>query len=150
MTEPITIGVDHGYAAMKTAHCSFPSGLAEYEHEPYTQKNVLCYDGKYYVDSMKHSVGKSGYKIQITLHKVQKAIKVTAPVASSSGKTYTVVSGDTLWGISKKFYGTGTKYGIIYNANADLIESTAKSHGKKSSDNGHWIWPGETFTIPEV
>ena len=45
MTEPITIGVDHGYAAMKTAHCSFPSGLAEYEHEPYTQKNVLCYDG---------------------------------------------------------------------------------------------------------
>ena len=49
MTEPITIGVDHGYAAMKTAHCSFPSGLAEYEHEPYTQKNVLRYDGKYYV-----------------------------------------------------------------------------------------------------
>ena len=49
MAEPITIGVDHGYAAMKTAHCSFPSGLAEYEHEPYTQKNVLCYDGKYYV-----------------------------------------------------------------------------------------------------
>ena len=49
MTEPITIGVDHGYAAMKTAHCSFPSGLAEYEHEPYTQKTVLCYDGKYYV-----------------------------------------------------------------------------------------------------
>lgn len=49
MTEPITIGVDHGYAAMKTAHCSFLSGLAEYEHEPYTQKNVLCYDGKYYV-----------------------------------------------------------------------------------------------------
>ena len=49
MTEPITIGVDHGYAAMKTAHCSFPSGLAAYEHEPYTQKNVLCYDGKYYV-----------------------------------------------------------------------------------------------------
>ena len=25
MTEPITIGVDHGYAAMKTAHCSFTS-----------------------------------------------------------------------------------------------------------------------------
>ena len=49
MTEPITIGVDHGYAAMKTAYCSFPSGLAEYEHEPYTQKNVLCYDGKYYI-----------------------------------------------------------------------------------------------------
>ena len=47
MTEPITIGVDHGYAAMKTAHCSFPSGLAEYEHEPYTQKVVLEYNGRY-------------------------------------------------------------------------------------------------------
>lgn len=107
------------------------------------------YDSKYYVDSVKHSIGSSGYRTTITLHKVQPAIKVTAPApAASGGQTYTVVSGDTLWGISKKFYGSGTKYGTIYNANKDLIESTAKSHGKKSSDNGHWIWPGETLTIP--
>ena len=108
------------------------------------------YDGKYYVDTVKHSAGSSGYRTQLTIHKVQPPIKVTAPVAAvSGGKTYTVVSGDTLWGISKKFYGTVTKYSVIYNANADLIESTAKSHGKKSSSNGHWIWPGETLTIPE-
>jgi len=108
------------------------------------------YDGKYYVDTVKHSAGSSGYRTQLTIHKVQPPIKVTAPVAAvSGGKTYTVVSGDTLWGISKKFYGTGTKYSVIYNANADLIESTAKAHGKKSSSNGHWIWPGETLTIPE-
>jgi hypothetical protein len=107
-------------------------------------------DGKYYVDKVKHSAGNGGYKMQLTLHKVQTPIKVTAPAPSAStGSTYTVVSGDTLWGIAKKFYGTGTKYGLIYNANADLIESTAKSHGKSSSDNGHWIWAGETFTIPE-
>ena len=107
------------------------------------------YDDKYYVDNVKHSMGSSGYKTQITLHKVQPAIKVTAPAAAAStGKTYPVVSGDTLWGISKKFYGSGTKYGTIYNANKDLIESTAKAHGKKSSDNGHWIWPGEVLTIP--
>lgn len=49
MNEVITIGVDHGYAAMKTAHFSFPSGLVEYEHEPYTRQNVLFYEGKYYV-----------------------------------------------------------------------------------------------------
>lgn len=108
------------------------------------------YDGKYYVDSVKHTIGSNGYRTQLTLHKVQTPIKVTAPVvAASGGKTYTVVSGDTLWGISKKFYGTGTKYSVIYNANANLIEATAKSHGKKSSSNGHWIWPGETLTIPE-
>lgn len=49
MSEPIMIGVDHGYAAMKTAHCTFPTGLVEYEHEPYTPKGVLEYGGKFYV-----------------------------------------------------------------------------------------------------
>lgn len=49
MSEMIIIGVDHGYAAMKTAHFSFPTGLMEYEHEPYTQKNVLEYGGRYFV-----------------------------------------------------------------------------------------------------
>ena len=49
MSDLIIIGVDHGYAAMKTAHISFSTGLVEYEHEPYTQKNVLEYGGKYYV-----------------------------------------------------------------------------------------------------
>ncbi len=110
-------------------------------------------DGKYYVDKIKHSIGSRGYTMVLTLHKVQKPIKVTVPAPAAeaaAGQTYTVVSGDTLWGISKKFYGTGTKYNIIYEANAELIESTAKAHGKKSSDNGHWIWPGETFTIPEA
>ena len=49
MSETITVGVDHGFAAMKTAHFSFPTGLVEYEHEPYTSKDVLEYGGKYYV-----------------------------------------------------------------------------------------------------
>ena len=49
MNEEYIIGVDHGYAAMKTVHGSFPSGLVAYEHEPYTQKDVLEYDGMYYV-----------------------------------------------------------------------------------------------------
>ena len=48
MSEPI-IGVDHGYAAMKTAHFSFHTGLVAHEHEPYTLSNVLEYGGKYYV-----------------------------------------------------------------------------------------------------
>ena len=49
MNDTIIIGVDHGYAAMKSTHFSFPTGLVEYEHEPYTQKDVLEYDGKFYV-----------------------------------------------------------------------------------------------------
>ena len=51
MSEGYVIGVDHGYAAMKTVHGSFPSGLVAYEHEPYTQKNVLEYGGTYYMCS---------------------------------------------------------------------------------------------------
>ncbi len=49
MSDTVMIGVDHGYAAMKTVHFSFPTGLVEYEHEAYTKRNVLEYSGKFYV-----------------------------------------------------------------------------------------------------
>lgn len=68
--------------------------------------------------------------------------------ASGSARTYTVKNGDTLWAISKRYYGSGTQYPKIYNANKNTIESVAKKHGKRSSDNGHWIWAGTTLTIP--
>lgn len=71
-----------------------------------------------------------------------------AASSSTTGKRYTIVSGDTLWRISTKFLGSGAKYMQIYNANSGTIESTAKSHGKSSSSNGHWIYPGTTLTIP--
>ena len=68
--------------------------------------------------------------------------------SSLSGGSYTVVSGDTLWGIATKKLGSGTKWTSIYDANASTIEAAAKSHGKSSSDHGHWIWPGTVLTIP--
>ena len=49
MSETITIGVDHGYAAMKSKNFSFPTGLVGKDHEPYTQQDVLEYGGKFYV-----------------------------------------------------------------------------------------------------
>ena len=66
----------------------------------------------------------------------------------TSSSTYTVKSGDTLWGIAKKFYGNGAKWTTIYNANKSVIENAAKKHGKSSSSNGHWIYPGTKLTIP--
>ena len=51
-------------------------------------------------------------------------------------QTYTVVTGVCLWGIAKKFYGNGSKYTIIYDANKDKIT------------NPNLIYPGQVLTIP--
>ena len=46
----IIIGIDHGYYAIKTAHCSFPTGLTSYgEHEPYTRQGLLEFGGCFFV-----------------------------------------------------------------------------------------------------
>lgn len=53
-------------------------------------------------------------------------------------KTYTVVYGDSLWKLAKRFYGDGALYTKIYNANKALI-----------GGNPHLIYPGQVLTIPE-
>lgn len=69
--------------------------------------------------------------------------------APSSEQTYTVVQGDNLWKIARKFYGgSGSDWQKIYDANTDVIESTARQYGKSNSNNGWWIYPGEVFVIP--
>ena len=46
----IIIGIDHGYYAIKTAHCSFPAGVTSYgEHEPYTRQGLLELAGCFFV-----------------------------------------------------------------------------------------------------
>lgn len=69
--------------------------------------------------------------------------------AQSAGQSYTIVSGDNLWKIARKFYGgSGADWQKIYNANMAVIEAAAKQHGKGSSDNGNWIYPGTVLAIP--
>jgi len=50
--------------------------------------------------------------------------------------TYTVVAGDTLWSISGKYYGTGTKWGMIYEANKAILQ------------NPKMIFAGQVLVIP--
>lgn len=57
--------------------------------------------------------------------------------APASAQTYTVVKGDCLWNIAKKFYGNGSKYTVIYNANKGVI-----------GGNPNLIYPGQVLTIP--
>lgn len=58
-----------------------------------------------------------------------------APTAPQT-RTYTVVRGDCLWNIAKKYYGNGSQYTKIYNANRDKIK------------NPNLIYPGQVLTIP--
>ena len=61
----------------------------------------------------------------------------TRPETRAS-QAYTVVSGDNLWKIARRFYGgSRSDWKKIYDANAVIIEEVAKQHGKPSSDNGH-------------
>lgn len=41
--------------------------------------------------------------------------------AGKSGRTYTIKADDTLWGIAKQFYGKGSQYKLILDANKDKI-----------------------------
>lgn len=62
---------------------------------------------------------------------------------------YTIKAGDTLWGISERFLGAGTRWKEIYNLNKSIIESTAKKRGLSSSNNGWWIFAGVKIQIPK-
>ena len=45
----IIIGVDHGFGNMKTASHCFSTGLLRYDSEPLFTKDLLIYDGEYYL-----------------------------------------------------------------------------------------------------
>lgn len=74
-------------------------------------------------------------KTKSTVKKKKKRETTNSP-APSSNKSYTVVKGDCLWNIAKKFYGNGSKYTVIYNANKNKIK------------NPNLIYPGQVLTIP--
>lgn len=57
--------------------------------------------------------------------------------APAAAQSYTVVKGDCLYNIAKKFYGNGSKYTVIYNANKSVI-----------GGNPNLIYPGQVLTIP--
>lgn len=57
--------------------------------------------------------------------------------APAAAQSYTVVKGDCLYNIAKKFYGNGSKYTVIYSANQGVI-----------GGNPNLIYPGQVLTIP--
>jgi len=109
--------------------------------------------GNYYVKDITRQISSNGYSHAATLIKtdVGASLKTTTKskdkkkpakkVKSSNSKdnakrTYTVKKGDCLWNIAKKFYGNGSAYTKIYDANTNKIADP------------HWIYPGQVFVIP--
>lgn len=86
--------------------------------------------------------------IDLKISSVKTSNKAAPKRSTKTSKTYTVKTGDCLWAIAQKELGAGASWTSIYNANKDIIESTAKSRGMASSNNGWWIFPGTTLTIP--
>lgn len=80
--------------------------------------------------------GKKSVVVQQSGIAVASTAKVEVPVTVNPKSTgsYTVVSGDSLWAIAKKYYGDGSKYGKIVTAN-----------GIK---NPNLIYPGQKLVIP--
>lgn len=68
----------------------------------------------------------------------------TPPVASETGRTVFVpeigtariIRGDSLWQISRRIYGKGTRYTVIYDANQPQIRNPDR------------IYPGQIFVLP--
>ena len=50
--------------------------------------------------------------------------------------------------ISKKYYGTTSKWSTIYKKNKKKIENAAKKHNRKNSDRGKYLYKGTKLVIP--
>lgn len=70
------------------------------------------------------------------------AVEETRPAENSPEPTtnisHTVKTGDCLWNLAKKYYGNGSKYTVIYEANKDIIK------------NPNLIYDGQVLTIPAL
>lgn len=64
--------------------------------------------------------------------------KMTTAVPEPEAKFYTVVSGDSLSKIAKKYYGDAMKYNEIFEANKPMLKDVNK------------IYPGQVLRIPNL
>jgi len=67
------------------------------------------------------------------------AIQPLEEAQEVAGFEYTVVKGDCLWNLAKRYYGEGSLYPYIYDANRDVI-----------GGDPNLIYPGQVFFIPDI
>jgi len=109
------------------------------------------FSGEYKVCVVKNTISKSGYTQTLDVMRnatglgffgkkepAETPTRTPKPVVEPVKKEevyHTVVKGDTLWAIAKKYYGNGAEYPKIVAANPSIKDP-------------HWIYPGQKFLIP--
>jgi nucleoid-associated protein YgaU len=74
--------------------------------------------------------------VQAALNPPAPAEPEAAPEPAPAEQTYTVESGDSLWAIAERFYGDGSQFQRIFDANTDQLSDPNVSH------------PGQVLRIP--
>ncbi|MFV8819438.1 peptidoglycan-binding protein LysM [Haliea sp. E17] len=91
------------------------------------EKMVLCAGNQHGIASV---------DCQLSVDAPAVAAEAASPAASTEARFYTVQSGDTLGKIAQQFYGSASKYPLIFEANTPMLK-----------DPDH-IYPGQSLRIP--
>lgn len=86
---------------------------------------------------------KSGKKKTVSVKKKKRASQ------KSRNATYKIKNGDTLRIIARKECNDESEADDIYKLNKNTLEKAAKKHGRKSSNQGFYIYPGTVIKIPK-
>lgn len=70
--------------------------------------------------------------------------QVTNSNGDSGNRYYTVKTGDCLWTIARKYYGSGLEYPKIYNANKTMIDNRNRGY----NIDKYTIYTGQKLLIP--
>lgn len=110
--------------------------------------STIIGENGYWTVRTQHPLAKTGsYKVRIdqtapnddtvTERIVTTLIRAGGKLIPAAATVVTVVKGNTLWGISRRHYGRGILYTLIYDSNSYQIADP------------HWIYPGQKFLVPE-